>query len=224
MTNHNPETGIPYGVIACNSLDSDLVQELWYTHGTDLSYEEALAELRQELEAEADEIEAGETPDDDTYLPTGYGDREAFIEGEMDCRSQNIQIDEPTIEGEYEGVKYHISWLGGAPLLWASGRRSSTRMRSAHPAYRVRATWILRATCSVTTCRMIGDEAMIKVTKGGKVSTFSDILLPHICLEVAGGGYASGQTVKAMRLQGEVLEKGKGYLGAVTVEKGDEKP
>lgn len=65
---------------------------------------------------------------------------------------------------------------------------------------------------------------MIKVTKGGKVSTFSGILLPHICLEVAGGGYASGQTVKAMRLQGGVLEKGKGYLGAVTVEKSDEKP
>ena len=102
MTNHNPETSIPYGVIACDSLDSDLVNELWWYHGEDLSYKEALIELRNEVNAE---VEAGELDEDD-------------FDAELDHRAENIQIDEPTIEGEYEGVKYQISWLGGAPLLW----------------------------------------------------------------------------------------------------------
>jgi len=102
MPNYNPDTGVPYGVIACNSLDSDLVNELWYTHGTDLSYEEAVRELRNEVNAE---VEAGELDEDD-------------FDSELDLRVERIQIDEPTIEGVYEGVHYHISWLGGAPLLW----------------------------------------------------------------------------------------------------------
>ena len=102
MPNYNPDTGVPYGVIACNSLDSDLVNELWYTHGTDLSYEEAVRELRNEVNAE---VEAGELDEDD-------------FDSELDLRAEHIEIDEPTIEGVYEGVHYHISWLGGAPLLW----------------------------------------------------------------------------------------------------------
>ena len=52
MTNYNPETGIPYGVIACDSLDYDVVDELWYTHGKDLSYEAAVNEFREEVRAE----------------------------------------------------------------------------------------------------------------------------------------------------------------------------
>lgn len=106
MTNYNPETGIPYGVIACDSLDSDLVQELWYTHGKDLSYEAAVNEFREEVRAELLESD----PDLDANE----------IESEIESRLEwaELQIDEPTIEGEYEGVKYQISWLGGAPLLW----------------------------------------------------------------------------------------------------------
>lgn len=102
MPNYNPATGVPYGVIACQSLDAELVDELWYTHGTDLSYEEAVRELRNEVNAE---VEAGELDEDD-------------FDSELDLRVERIQIDEPTIEGVYEGVQYHISWLGGAPLLW----------------------------------------------------------------------------------------------------------
>jgi len=33
MNNVNPRTGIRYGVIACNSLDSDLVEELMHGAG-----------------------------------------------------------------------------------------------------------------------------------------------------------------------------------------------
>lgn len=106
MSNYNPETGIPYGVIACNSLESDLLHALWYTHGEDISYKNALEEFRSEVRAELLDSEPDVDQDD--------------IEDMIDSRCEwfEPQIDEQTIEGEYEGVQYHISWLGGAPLLW----------------------------------------------------------------------------------------------------------
>lgn len=137
MTNTNPVTGIRYGVIAFDNIDPDLGQDLWYTHGKDLSYEAAVKELQAELEREADAIEdqvhigiAEADPSlvgdedyearkiEEAYESKGYDDREDFIEREMEKRSEQIQIDEPVIEGEFEGVRYGIDWLGGAPLLW----------------------------------------------------------------------------------------------------------
>ena len=111
MTNHNPETGIPYTVYAMNNINSDVAQDLWYGHGaTDLSYESAYKELREEVTSEVREkIERGMIPEED---------EEYAIEIEMDCRCDEIQIEEPAIEGTYEGVTYGIDWLGGAPLLW----------------------------------------------------------------------------------------------------------
>lgn len=138
--NTNPKTGIRYGVISLNSLDPDLGNDLFY-NGRNLSEEEALDELR---------VEAGERFDDvkeeaeDAY---GDGDREQFIEDFIATklarhhnvstaryvptdreeyidwvveREGDFMIDEPFIEGECEGVKYQISWLGGAPLLWVT--------------------------------------------------------------------------------------------------------
>ena len=106
MPNYNPDTGIPYGTIYLHHLDSDLAQELWYTHGEDISYKNALEEFRSEVRAELLDSEPDVDPDD--------------IEDMIDSRCEwfEPQIDEPTIEGEYEGVRYMISWLGGAPLLW----------------------------------------------------------------------------------------------------------
>ena len=113
MPNYNPESGVPYGVIACNSLESDLVDALWYTHGTDLSYEEAMRELRECVAAQMrDEEENGECP------VRSVDDFNDELDDIIEQRAEHIEIDEPTIEGEYEGVQYHISWLGGAPLLW----------------------------------------------------------------------------------------------------------
>lgn len=138
MVNTNPETGVRYTVYALNkSIDSDVAQDLWYNYGTDLSYEAASAELRKELEREADDLEEEvrigiaetdpsqvgdedweESRIEDAWGAKGYASREDFIETEIDRRSQNIQIDEPVIEGQKDGVKYRIDWLGGAPLLW----------------------------------------------------------------------------------------------------------
>lgn len=110
MTNTNPITGIRYGAIAFHNIDPDLGQELWYTYGKDVSYEAACEELRGEIQHEVeDEVERGDLDEDDA-VPE--------IESRYERRAEEIQIDEPTIEGEYDGVKYYISWLGGAPLLW----------------------------------------------------------------------------------------------------------
>ena len=108
--NINPETGIRYGVIACQSLDPDLVQELWYgPQATDLSYKTALEELRVEVTREV------EFEQEDGY---DIDDIDEEIEDRFQSRAEWIQIEEPTIPGTYEGVEYQIGWLGGAPLLW----------------------------------------------------------------------------------------------------------
>ena len=51
---------------------------------------------------------------------------------------------------------------------------------------------------------------MITVTDNetGISRTFADDLLPHICLEVAGGGYTTKQTTVAMTLQAAVARDG----------------
>lgn len=138
MPNTNPKTNIPYGTIYLHNLDLEIADALFYD-GTNVSEKEADDELRKELDAEADEIEEeariavmerdGNLPNptyeaileneiENAYLRRGYGDREAFIEGEFDTRRGSIDIDEPLIEGVRDGVTYSIDWLGGAPLLW----------------------------------------------------------------------------------------------------------
>lgn len=135
--NTNPETGIRYGVIALNNLEGFTADDLFYNNGTDLSFEEALAELRREALAEAEEyedqvrIEISETDpalrDNDQYVERkieemwssrGYDDAQDYVDAMVEHRMDQVVIEEPIIEGEYEGVKYRIGWLGGAPLLW----------------------------------------------------------------------------------------------------------
>lgn len=114
MPNYDPDTGIPYGTIYLHHLDSDLAQELWYTHGEDISYKNALEELRAEVTRDVED-EYGDDESDDRLSEEDMADE---IDRRVETQSEFINIDEPTIEGEYEGVKYMISWLGGAPLLW----------------------------------------------------------------------------------------------------------
>lgn len=102
--NCNEETGIRYTVYSMNSINSDLQYDLWYSYGKDLSYEAAYQEAYDEAKQDAmDEAEeAGEEFDEDDF----------------DFEAPDFCIDEPVIEGECQGVQYHIDWLGGAPILW----------------------------------------------------------------------------------------------------------
>jgi hypothetical protein len=54
-------------------------------------------------------------PDD---LPCDAADNVEDYIDYVESTECDFNIDEPIIEGECDGVKYRISWLGGAPLLW----------------------------------------------------------------------------------------------------------
>lgn len=137
MWNTNPDTGIRYGVIALNSLDPYVIDDLWYgPDAVNVTEDEAGRYARADLEMEWDqlredaEIAASETDPNmsdaeredfvERWLNDNKGvpDRETYIEVCMQEFWDQCQIDEPTIEGTYEGVRYQISWLGGAPILW----------------------------------------------------------------------------------------------------------
>lgn len=98
IPNVNPETNIAYGYIASSELDSDLVTELLFgSQATDESYYQAIAD---EFGLTVEQVMANDF-DDETDAKIAD-----FVE--------TLQIDEPIVSGEYEGVEYSSSWLGGA--------------------------------------------------------------------------------------------------------------
>ena len=96
--NFNMETGTHYGIIHWRSLDAELVDDLLHRYGTNLSYQEAYAEIAAKVWKD---VLYGEIKFDDA-------------EEEIERRTEDLQIEEPIIEGTYEGVTYRTSWLGGA--------------------------------------------------------------------------------------------------------------
>lgn len=130
------ETGIRYGCVYLNSLDYETAQWLW-DDAENLSEAEAYAELKSEIERDAESIEeevriaAAERDyamlSNDRYMEDeveaaynrlGYDDRDDYIDTRLEREFERIEIDEPILAGACEGVRYEISWLGGAPLLW----------------------------------------------------------------------------------------------------------
>lgn len=149
--NTNPETGIRYGIIAANNLDPEIIDTL-RSVGKDILWDQAQKDLRRILEEEADDLEEEvkigiaeldpglvgkedfeESRILDAYGAKGYSCREDFIDTEMDRRSQHIEIDEPIHEGEYEGVKFRTTWLGGALMVWIFQSPYLTRARLCSP-------------------------------------------------------------------------------------------
>lgn len=138
MTNTNPETGIRYGVVSANSLNPDVVQDLFYgPDADDLSYKDACHDCKQEAlrryrDAQEDAHDtaalnsiSGDKLDEfiENFLierlDTNFvDDEEEYADWYVDREMEYWSCDEPTIEGLYEGVHYLISWLGGAPLVW----------------------------------------------------------------------------------------------------------
>lgn len=138
MSNYNTKTGLRFGVIAFNSLDPDVGQELFHGPGAvDLSYKEAYEEAKREAHSkwesyvEEAEIAANEVDglmsdaDRESFIESklfemsGFEDEDEFVEEELQRFSDLCEIYEPHIEGEYEGITYQITWLGGAPLVWS---------------------------------------------------------------------------------------------------------
>lgn len=142
IVNTNPSTGIRHGLINASTLNSDVLDELWRGDGAvNISERDALEELRREAttryEAAVQSAEnmyiAGQQPWEDflsehverhlrlhhslpenRHIACDTAEEYADWVTEQEC---DFNIDEPIIEGTYEGVKYRISWLGGAPIL-----------------------------------------------------------------------------------------------------------
>ena len=105
VANINPETGIRYGIIAANSLDPELVSEL-QMNGKDLHWEEALADLRKQIEHEVNQgVLALEDADDE------YAIREELL-------ADDFYDDEPAHSFDVDGVKGQTTWLGGGLMVW----------------------------------------------------------------------------------------------------------
>lgn len=120
--NHDPDTGFAYGYIRADSIFPELLDQLCYSHGKDLSYEAALAEhLAQKRWEYEDHVDGG-------------GDALPFDEDfHKDEFAEAYQCDEPIYEGQHEGVHYRTSWLGGAQHLWVFRSPVLTKCRPCSP-------------------------------------------------------------------------------------------
>ena len=110
MTNINEKTGIAFGIISANCLDSELVQSLMFDYGTNHSEIVCFNEMVSEfLFSELTDEQLDELSDDEVVrqeLAESLGFNPDF--------DFDFMIDEPLITGEYQGVTYQTSWLGGA--------------------------------------------------------------------------------------------------------------
>jgi len=146
MPNYNRDTGIAYGVIAGNSLDPDVLNDLMYgADAVDETYEAAAREVRAEAEAHLSEIRAiarenlREVGDD---LDEAYDaeverlldcDPEDYVQVKLDELADNYQGEESNYSGELEGVKYEVSWLGGAIIVFITESPHTAAVRPCSP-------------------------------------------------------------------------------------------
>lgn len=101
--NTHPETGIAFGVIAASKLDDEIVEQLMYgRHAVNISFETAKTEHL--AEARLDHVENSNAPFDEVRIVNEF--------------TEDYENDQPTIEGTKDGVKYHLSWIGGAPHFY----------------------------------------------------------------------------------------------------------
>jgi hypothetical protein len=89
--------GIRFGIISAGLLNQDLLQDLLYFHGRDLTAMEVASDYYEEL---------------------GVVDGELTMDQERELEYRQSCIEEPTIEGWYVNVTYRTSWLGGALHIW----------------------------------------------------------------------------------------------------------
>jgi len=111
MSNVNTETGVRFGVVSMQNLES-WVYDILDSEGTDCTYRDARLDKKRELQAEAD----GKDFDCDE-------DRSSWIEEQLDQWGQEYEADEPVVElrrneGTPEELHVRTTRLGGAQLLW----------------------------------------------------------------------------------------------------------
>lgn len=140
--NTDTTTGYAFGYIAANDMDGDIVDMLLQGSQVD-NISQRHAEL-EETQRQLKEFEAllEQVQDIPSVAHLAETLRESF---EADLEGFEPQIEEPIVEGVYEGVTYRSSWMGGAlnfwifasPLITTRGRRASPCVPNAcilHPS------------------------------------------------------------------------------------------
>lgn len=97
--NVNPETGLRYGYISGHSIHPELVDDLIWQHGTWHN------DTQTEIQATIDKLMGRELSDEE----------QAELESlEQELENLELDLENSSITGEYQGVKYGSSMLGGA--------------------------------------------------------------------------------------------------------------
>lgn len=100
--NVNPNTGTPYGAIALNTLDQDIVETLQYgAQAQNLTYLAAKADYLAQREREDNELGA-----------------EFDYDAATNDFAEQYEGHEEVHAGKYEDVLYETFWLGGALHLF----------------------------------------------------------------------------------------------------------
>lgn len=119
--NYNEKTGIPYGYISLSALNSEVVETLLYgPHVQNLSElmrkAEILKEIFKEREIEIGEIDSVKRIHDLEELLCDMPG--ASVEYDDKLEAAGMYVEEEILQGEYQGVTYQVSWLGGAQAFW----------------------------------------------------------------------------------------------------------
>lgn len=134
IPNYNPDFDVYYGIIRSDNLDQDLVNTLLYENpnARNHSYEAAVDDLAARLGIRKND-EGRYFVSDDNWEnifedgTTFEGITDAIHACDGGYRAlEDLQVDEPIIEGTYEGTKYITSWLGGALHFFITEARAYT--------------------------------------------------------------------------------------------------
>lgn len=116
LANINPETGIRYGVISANSINGFVFQDIFdqvYNFFSELCYNEAIEELKIDNPEDAE-------------------DEEKLDEFEQDF-FDNFQPEEIWGDFELDGIKGHLSCLGGAYIIFVTESPYTTKAKLCSP-------------------------------------------------------------------------------------------
>jgi hypothetical protein len=113
ITNQDPDTGVRYTLYRADAFDPELLDDLLYMHGKDLSYAEALEqEIAEQRSAWEDECESKAVAAQEAGTDLVLDDFELCLD------SFDPQIEQPIHEGDYQNIHYRTTWLGGALHIW----------------------------------------------------------------------------------------------------------
>ena len=126
--NINQETGIHYGVISGNSLDPDLLFDL-YMKAENIQMDEALIEYLCQLLSD-NEIDYSDLSEVQPLIDCcEANDLDVDLDYFADC----FEAYEPSGSFVHDGINVTFSWLGGAPIVFVMASPYTTKAALCSP-------------------------------------------------------------------------------------------